>query len=66
KARTRYAEEIRALLRTDVGDLLDDEIERRGGMRSFVDRVYERETDPYTVAEELLEPVRECLDDADG
>jgi LAO/AO transport system kinase len=66
KARARYAEEIRALLREDAGDLLEREIERRGGMESFVDAVHARETDPYTVAEELLAPVRDCLEERDG
>ncbi|WP_117592097.1 methylmalonyl Co-A mutase-associated GTPase MeaB [Haloprofundus halophilus] len=62
KARTRYAEEIRTLLREDTGELLEDEIDRRGGMESFVDAVVARETDPYTVADELVEPLRECLE----
>ncbi|MFC4358567.1 methylmalonyl Co-A mutase-associated GTPase MeaB [Halobium salinum] len=66
KERTRYAEEIRALLRSDVGGLLEGEIRRQGGMASFVDAIYARETDPYTVAEELLNPVRECLEERDG
>ena len=60
--RTRYAEEIRTLLRQDVGGLLEDEIEARGGMDEFVEAIADRETDPYTVAEELLAPVEECLE----
>jgi LAO/AO transport system kinase len=59
--RTRYAEEIRTLLREDLNALLADEIERRGGLDADVERVLEREVDPYTVSDELLEPVRECL-----
>jgi LAO/AO transport system kinase len=35
-------------------------------MESFVDAVHARETDPYTVAEELLAPVRDCLEERDG
>ncbi|KTG09784.1 LAO/AO transport system ATPase [Haloprofundus marisrubri] len=62
KARTRYAEEIRTLLREDTGALLEGEIDRRGGMESFVDAVVARETDPYTVADELVEPLRDCLE----
>ncbi|WP_224332426.1 methylmalonyl Co-A mutase-associated GTPase MeaB [Haloprofundus halobius] len=65
KARTRYAEEIRTLLREDTGSLLESEIDRRGGMESFVDAVVARKTDPYTVADELVEPLRECLDGDD-
>ncbi len=63
--RTRYAEEIRTLLREDLGELLETEIERRGGLDAHVERVRDRETDPYSVADELLVPVRECLADAE-
>ncbi|WP_224269814.1 methylmalonyl Co-A mutase-associated GTPase MeaB [Haloprofundus salinisoli] len=65
KARTRYAEEIRTLLREDTGALLEDEIDRRGGMESFVDAVVDRKTDPYTVADELVEPLRDCLENGE-
>ncbi|WP_436932308.1 methylmalonyl Co-A mutase-associated GTPase MeaB [Halosimplex halobium] len=61
KARTRYAEEIRTLLREDVRELLAEEIEARGGLDERVDAVLRRETDPYTVAEELLEPLADCV-----
>jgi LAO/AO transport system kinase len=61
KARTRYAEEIRTLLREDASDLLADEIERRGGIDSFVDDVVDRETDPYTVADDIIGPIEECV-----
>jgi len=64
KARTRYAEEIRNLLREDVGQLLETEIERRGGMEALVADVVARETDPYAVADEVIEPLEACLDDA--
>jgi LAO/AO transport system kinase len=60
--RTRYAEEIRTLLREDVGALLEAEIRDRGGMDELVEAIAARETDPYTVAEELLAPVEECLE----
>ena len=61
KARTRYAEEIRALLREDLGDLLEAEIRERGGMEDLVEQVLERETDPYSVADEVVAPVAECV-----
>ncbi|WP_132057644.1 methylmalonyl Co-A mutase-associated GTPase MeaB [Halorussus amylolyticus] len=64
KARTRYAEEIRNLLRDDVGELLEDEIERRGGMAELVAGVMARETDPYSVADEVIDPLEGCLDDS--
>ncbi len=61
KARTRYAEEIRTLIREDVRGLLAEEIEARGGLDERVDAVLRRETDPYTVAEEVLEPLADCV-----
>lgn len=61
KARTRYAEEVRTLLREDAGHLLEGEIERRGGIEELVDRIVARETDPYTVADEIVAPVERCL-----
>ncbi|QPV63940.1 methylmalonyl Co-A mutase-associated GTPase MeaB [Halosimplex litoreum] len=60
-ARTRYAEEIRTLLREDVRELLAAEIDARGGLDEHVDAVVRRETDPYAVAEELLEPLADCV-----
>lgn len=64
KERSRYAEEIRALLRDDVGELLEAEIAARGGMDELVDAIAGRETDPYTVAEELLAPIEACLEES--
>ncbi len=61
KARTRYAEEVRTLLREDAGRLLEGEIERRGGIDELVDRIAARETDPYTVADEIVAPLERCL-----
>ncbi len=63
QARTRYAEEIRALLRDDLGDLIRAEIDERGGMDDLVERVRKRETDPYTVVDEVVEPIAECVED---
>jgi LAO/AO transport system kinase len=61
QARTRYAEEIRTLVREDINELLAEEIDHRGGLDRFVERVLTRETDPYTVADDLVEPVAECV-----
>ena len=66
KARDRYAAEIRTLLREDTADLLAAEIEERGGLEQFVDRVLDRETDPYAVADELLDPIEECIEENSG
>jgi LAO/AO transport system kinase len=63
KARTRYAEEIRTLLREDLSDLVEDEIADHGGMAELVEAVVARETDPYAVAADVLAPVRECVDE---
>ena len=62
QARLRHAEEIRTLLREDTNELLAEEIRRRGGLDQLVDRVLARETDPYTVADELLGPIEACFD----
>ena len=65
KTRSRYAEEIRALIREDTRDLLEREIEARGGIESYVEEVMARETDPYAVADEIVAPVREALGEDD-
>ena len=62
-ARARYAAEIRRLLREDVNGMVAAELDRRGGLDALVGRVMARETDPYTVADELVEPVAECVRD---
>jgi LAO/AO transport system kinase len=63
KARTRAAEEIRTLLRNDTADLLERELARHGGIESLAESVVDRETDPYSVADRVVDPVRDCLDD---
>jgi LAO/AO transport system kinase len=63
QARERFAAEIRTLLREDANELLVDELDRRGGIDGYVDAVIERNTDPYTVVDEVLAPLRECLDE---
>jgi LAO/AO transport system kinase len=63
KARMRYAEEIRQLLREDTAELLEEELERRGGVEAYAASVYDRETDPYTVADELIQPIADCVEE---
>ena len=63
QARERFAAEIRTLLREDANELLVDELDRRGGIEGYVDAVIDRHTDPYTVVDEVLSPLRECLDE---
>jgi LAO/AO transport system kinase len=66
RTRERHAEELRRLLRADVRDLVDDALERRGGVDALAERVARRESDPYSLADEVLAPIRACLDRDDG
>jgi len=63
QARDRFAAEIRTLLREDANRLLAGELDRQGGLETHVDVVMARETDPYTVVDEVLAPLRDCLDE---
>ncbi|OYR42559.1 methylmalonyl Co-A mutase-associated GTPase MeaB [Halorubrum sp. Hd13] len=60
--RRRYAEEIRTLVRSDVGALAAEEIERRGGIDRLAEAVRRRETDPYSVAAEVVAPIVDCVE----
>jgi LAO/AO transport system kinase len=60
KARSRYAEEIRTLLREDTADLLTEEIAAHGGIEELVAGVTAGETDPYEIADSVLDPIAEC------
>ena len=64
--RRRYAEEIRTLVRSDVGALATAEIERRGGIDRLADRVRRRETDPYAVAASVVDHIAECVEGLDA
>ncbi|RZV08752.1 LAO/AO transport system kinase [Natrinema hispanicum] len=70
KVRQRYAEEIRTLLREDVHALLEDELADSGGIDDLAEAVRQGETDPYSIATDVLEPVEACVEnlaaDADG
>ena len=61
RARRRYVDEIRTLLRADSAALVEEELEARGGLEEYVDAVVARETDPYSVADEVLAPVAEAV-----
>lgn len=54
RKREQYAEEIRRLLRSDINDMIEARIAQRGGIESLAAAVVRRETDPYSVADELL------------
>ncbi|RQG93408.1 methylmalonyl Co-A mutase-associated GTPase MeaB [Natrarchaeobius chitinivorans] len=62
RSRKRHAEEIRTLLREDVHTMLEAQLERSGGVDELADDVRRGETDPYTIANELLSPVERCLE----
>ena len=62
QTRERYASEIRTLLREDAAELLEAEIDRRGGMTALVEAVTADETDPYTLVDEILAPVEEYVE----
>jgi LAO/AO transport system kinase len=62
--RRRYAAEIRTLVRADVGALATAEIERHGGIDRLAERVRDREMDPYAVAEAIVGPIADCVDEA--
>jgi LAO/AO transport system kinase len=64
KVRSRYAEELWTLVRDDLGDLVAAEFERRGGLDAAVEEVVERKTDPYTLADEVVDPIADCVADA--
>ncbi|GGJ15094.1 methylmalonyl Co-A mutase-associated GTPase MeaB [Halobellus salinus] len=63
RARSRYAAEIRRLIREDANALLDAEIRRRGGVDALAERVLAGDTDPYTVASEVVEPIADIVND---
>jgi LAO/AO transport system kinase len=62
RERSRYAEEVRRLFEADISDLVETELERLGGVDDFAAAIQRRETDPYTVADEVLDPVVDCLE----
>ncbi|ELY92554.1 methylmalonyl Co-A mutase-associated GTPase MeaB [Natrialba taiwanensis] len=64
KVRERYAEEIRTLLREDINTLLETELEEAGGVEDLAEAVRTGDTDPYTIATDVLSPVAACLEEA--
>ncbi len=61
----RSAEELRTRLREDVNALLEDELAARGGIESLAAAIAAGDSDPYTVADTVLEPVARCLAEMD-
>ena len=65
RRRQRRAEtEIRRLLRSDLGELAEDVLECRGGVEALAESVAQRETDPYAVVDELVDPLETAVLDA--
>jgi LAO/AO transport system kinase len=62
KARTRHAETIRTLLRDDLHEMAEREIEAAGGLDELANAVHRRETDPYAVVDGLLASIEDCLE----
>jgi len=63
RRRQRVAEEIRTLLRDDAAGLVEDELDDQGGVGTFVDGVMAGDTDPYTIADDVMGPIRDCIED---
>ncbi len=61
RARQRYAQEISTHLREDLRHLTAQEIDAQGGLDEIVEAVTRRETDPYTIVDELIAPIEECI-----
>ena len=60
--RRRHAAAIRTLVRADVGALANDLIAGRGGIDALAARVRRGETDPYSVAAEVVDPIVQCIE----
>jgi LAO/AO transport system kinase len=62
KRHQRHAEELRNLLREDASELVEEELAARGGVEELVERIDAGETTPYEVADDVIEPLADCLD----
>jgi len=61
RRRQRAETEIRRLLRADLGELAEQALHRHGGIETFATSVATRETDPYTVVGQLVEPIEAAI-----
>ncbi|MFB6269789.1 MAG: methylmalonyl Co-A mutase-associated GTPase MeaB [Halobacterium sp.] len=62
KRHQRHAEELRNLLREDASELIEEELEARGGMDELVERIDAGETTPYDIADDVVAPLADCLE----
>ena len=63
QARQRYAEEIRTLLREEIDQRIETELNAAGGVDTLAEAVRRGETDPYTIMNEVVNSVETCLDE---
>ena len=59
----RYAEELRHHLEDGVARVVEQCLDDAGGIEALADRMAERDADPYTIRDELLGPVEDCVED---
>ncbi|XGI83275.1 methylmalonyl Co-A mutase-associated GTPase MeaB [Halorutilales archaeon Cl-col2-1] len=59
----RYSSEIHSLLEDNLRKIAENEIEKAGGIDALAEEVVERESDPYTTTERMLEPITDCIDE---
>jgi len=64
RQQTRAETEIRRLLRSDLGRIAEQALGHRGGVESLAESVAQRETDPYAVVNDLIEPLEAAVFDA--
>jgi len=63
--RRRQAEtELRRLLRADLGGLAEQVVDRNGGIETLATSVANRDTDPYTVVKELVDPIESAVEES--
>ena len=63
RGRRRAAELLRTLVREDVNSHLEESLEQAGGLESLAEDIRTGRTDPYTVADEVVEPLERCLEE---
>jgi LAO/AO transport system kinase len=64
RRRRRAETEIRRLLRSDLGALAEQVLDHHGGMETVASQVARRETDPYTVVGQLVDPLESAVEES--
>lgn len=60
--RRRIESTVYSRLQEDIEALLDQEIEGRTDIDAMIDRIQDRQIDPYEAADDLLDPIAECFE----